>query len=463
VFDQFFDDYERDPVRFVREVLDVEPDPAQVEVLEAYAKGYRRIAVKSGHGVGKSTLAAWILIFFIITRFPCKAVVTAPTTAQLFDALFSELKHWINRLPPALQELLEVKADRVELKNSPESAFISARTSRAETPEAMQGVHSTHVLLIADEASGVPEKVFEAGSGSMSGASACTILLGNPVRSSGFFYDVFHKLSRDWKTFTISCLDSPRVSESYCREMASRYGIDSNAYRIRVVGQFPLADDDTLIPMELIEHAMTREVEPTPTSPIIWGIDVARFGQDSCCLVERKGNTVTQVRVWSKRDTMQTTGLVKLEWDTLPPDQRPVEIMVDSIGIGAGVVDRLRELQLPAIGINVGESPSIAGQYLNLRSELWGKAKAWMEARDCKIPNNERLSGELAACKFKITSNGKIQIESKEEMRKRGFPSPDAADAFVLTFAGVAAIATHGRGPNSSWDKPLKRNLAGVV
>jgi len=462
-FDQFMDLYKADPCSFVREVLGAVPDPPQAEILMAVAAGSRRVSVRSGHGVGKSTVASWLMIWFLITKFPAKVVVTAPTTAQLYDALFAELKRWLTCLPLVLQELVEVKAERVELKSAPAEAFISARTSRAEQPEALQGVHSDHVLLIADEASGIPESVFEAASGSMSGHHATTILLGNPVRSSGFFFDTHHKLRPHWKTFVIPCASSPRVAPEYIEEMKVRYGADSNAYRIRVLGEFPRGDDDTLIPMELIELATMRDVEPVPGAAVVWGLDIARYGSDSTVMLQRKGNVVTSILRWSRLDTMETTGRVKLAWDTLMPSERPVEILADVVGIGAGVVDRLRELTLPVRGVNVGEAPSIKGTHYNLRAELWADMKAWFERRDCRIPKNEHLISELAACRFTIPSDGKLRIESKDDARRRGYPSPDTADALMLTFASTAATAMHGWAPGSPWSKPLNRNQAGIV
>ena len=145
--------------------------------------------------------------------------------------------------------LLTVKSDRVELMAAPSEAFISARTSRAETPEALAGVHSENVLLVVDEASGVPEKVFEAAAGSMSGHSATTILLSNPTRSSGTFFESQTRMASSWWTRRWSCVDSPLVSDEFVDEMRARYGEDSNAFRIRVLGEFPMADDDTIIPV----------------------------------------------------------------------------------------------------------------------------------------------------------------------------------------------------------------------
>jgi phage terminase large subunit len=460
----FIKTYRDDPVAFVKDVLGIEPDVWQAEFLDAIAKGHRRISVRSGHGVGKSTTASWAMLWYLLTRYPVKVVVTAPTSAQLYDALFAELKRWVKELPPALNQLLEVKQERVELRSSNTEAFISARTSRAEQPEALQGVHSDNVMLVADEASGVPEAVFEAAAGSMSGHSAVTILLGNPVRSSGFFFDTHNRLRGEWWTRRVSCVDSPRVSDAYVAEMASRYGEESNAYRIRVLGEFPRSDDDTVIPMDLVESALHRDVQANPKAPTVWGLDVARFGSDSSVLCKRKANLVTEPpRRWRNLDLMQLTGAVKAEYDACLPEDRPLEILVDVIGLGAGVVDRLRELGLPARGINVSESPAMGQTYRNLRAELWYKAKAWLEKRDCKLPNDEDLVAELVTVRYKFQSTGKIQIESKDDIRKRGLASPDKADAFVLTFASDAGVAIHGTSFSSPWSKSIRRNVPRIT
>ena len=463
-FVEFVNRYRKNPVLFVREVLNTTPDPWQIEFLNHIAANNRRISVRSGHGVGKSTAAAWAMIWYLFLRFPVKIVVTAPTSSQLYDALFAEVKRWVKVLPQTLQDQLEVKQDRIELKDANNEGFISARTSRAEQPEALQGVHSENVMLVADEASGIPEQVFEAAAGSMSGHSAVTLLLGNPVRSSGFFFDTHNRLTQDWVTMKVSCEDSPRVSAAYIDEMKSRYGEESNAYRIRVLGEFPRSDDDTVIPMELLEMAMARDVSPSAHAPIVWGLDVARFGSDRSALCKRQGNAILEpIKTWKNLDLMQLTGAVVAEYEVLMPSQRPREILVDSIGLGAGVVDRLRELNLPARGINVSESPAMGTTYRNLKAELWHKAKAWLEARDCWMPKDELLVAELATVRYSFTSSGKIQIEGKDEIRKRGLASPDRADAFCLTFAGDAVIGAYGSSASSKWSQPLRRNIPRVA
>ena len=460
-FEEFVREYRDDPVKFVVEVLGAKPLPYQAEFLQAIADGERKMSVRSGHGTGKSTSASWAMLWYVLLRFPNKVVVTAPTSGQLFDALFAELKRWINELPPQLKPMLTVKSDRVELAAASSEAFISARTSRAETPEALAGVHSENVLLVVDEASGVPEKVFEAAAGSMSGHNATTILLSNPTRSSGTFFESQTRLAGSWWTRRWSCVDSPLVSDEFVDEMRMRYGEESNAFRIRVLGEFPMADDDTIIPFHLVEAAINRDVVVDEAAPTIWGLDVARFGTDKTVLAKRQGNVITEVNGWQGLDLMQTVGRVKAEFDGLPMSIRPKEIMVDVIGMGGGVVDRLRELGLPVRGINVAESPSMGDTYTNLRAELWFKMRGWLEQRGAKLPRDEQLIAELSTIRYSFMSSGKMKAESKDEMRKRGLPSPDFADAVCLTLASDAATAIGGRA--STWGKPLRRNLKGVA
>ena len=453
--------YVHAPALFVEEVLGVKPLPYQAEFLEAIASGERKISVRSGHGTGKSTAASWAMLWYFLMHYPNKVVVTAPTSSQLFDALFAEMKRWINELPPHLQSVLNVKSDRVEHTSAPSEMFISARTSRAETPEALAGVHSEHVMLVVDEASGVPEKVFEAAAGSMSGHNATTIMLSNPTRSSGTFYESQTRMASSWWTRRWSCVDSPLVSDEFVDEMRLRYGEESNAFRIRVLGEFPLADDDTIIPFHLAEAAQHRDVQISEETSVVWGLDVARFGTDATALCKRQGPVVTELRAWRGLDLMQTVGRVVAEYEALPDSRKPREILVDSIGVGSGVVDRLQELELPVRGVNVAEAPSMGETYLNLRSELWFKCKGWLEDRSCKLPSNDQLIAELTSIRYSFTSSGKMKAESKDEMRKRGLQSPDLADALCLTMASDAVTALSGK--FNAWRGEIRRNLRGIA
>lgn len=455
--------YRDDPVAFAREVAGIEPDEWQVELLDAVAApAIRRISVRSGHGVGKSTGVALAAVWHVLMRVPSKTVVTAPTSSQLFDACFAEMKNVAKRLKPPFDNLLELKSDRIELKSHPESTFISCRTSRAEQPEALAGVHSPSVLLIADEASGIPSSVFEAASGSMSGHSATTILTGNPTRNTGFFYDTHNRLRDDWYTMHVSCVDSPRVSEDFVEDMKRRYGEDSPAYHVRVLGNFPPSEEDTVIPVSLIEHAMANDIKVHEDTIAIWGLDVARQGGDASVLAKRQGPVIHPLTVWRNLDLMQLTGAVKAEYDAMPPSKRPAEIIVDSNGFGAGVLDRLRELGLPARGLNVSERAMAKDTYLNLRAEIWFKMKMYLEGMDVSLPRDDALYAELAAPRYHFTSAGKLQVESKDSMKKRGVASPDRADAVALSLANDHTTMAFGTSSAGSWNRPLRRGLSVV-
>ena len=459
-YEQSIEQMRADPTLFVEGMLGASPDTWQSEVMAAAAAGSRGISIRSGHGVGKTSVLSWLALWWISTHYHAKVVITAPTAAQLNDALLPEAKAWLKQSPKAFRELFNVKSDRIELITDPERNFISAKTSRAEQPDALQGVHADHVLLICDEASGVPEQVYESAGGSMSAHHATMVLAGNPIRSTGYFYDTFHKLADRWETFHVSCVDVPRVAREYIEECRLRYGEESNTYRVRVLGEFPKGDDDTVIPQELVSDAISRDIEPTQFGPTIWGVDVARFGADASALCKRKGNAITEpIRLWRNLDTMQLTGAIKAEYDSCL--EKPTEIFVDAIGLGAGVADRLRELNLPAYAINVSESPAMGHHYLNLRAELWYKAKSWLEGRNVRLPRDETLKTELTTLRYTYTSSGRVKIESKADLKRRGVASPDSADAFVLTFASEAGTAMGGRSGRSMGK--IRRNLVGVV
>lgn len=467
-FAEWLERYAPDPVLFAEEVFGFTLQDWQKEALQAYGRGQRHISIRSGHGVGKTTTLAIATWHHGLTRYPQKTVMTAPTSAQLFDALWAEVKSLYAKLPIALQELFIVKADRIELASDPAGSFIAARTARAETPEALQGIHSDNVLLIGDEASAIPEPIFEAAVGSMSGPTAVTFLAGNPTRTSGTFFETHHKLKDRWFTMKVSCEDSTLVSKDFIEDMVHRYGgRDSNQFRIRVLGEFPLADADAVIPYEMVDTAQDREIKVAFDTPVIWGLDLARSGNDRSALAKRQGaKLLERVNFWSEPDLMVTVGRVKREYDNTPASMKPIAIMVDAIGIGAGVADRLRELGLPSRAVNVSESAALNERYANLRAELWFRAREWFESRTVTMPKDDRqqnLVEELTGPSYKFTTSGKYQVEGKADMKRRGVRSPDLADAFCLTFAHNAGVALFGNKATNSWSKPITRGGVGYA
>lgn len=457
-FRKFIDTYRDDPVAFAEDVLRMDLLDWQKQFLRAVARGERRISVRAGHGVGKSAACSIVIVWFMATRYPQKTVITAPAAGQLFDALFPEVKRRFAELPPGIRDLFEVFTDRIELKADPDLSFVSAKTSSVDRPEAMAGVHSENVLLIFDEASGIPEAVYGAAAGSMSGHSAITILIGNPTRNSGTFFSTHHEMRANWFTMHVSCIGNRLVTEDFINETRDRWGEGSTEYRVKILGEFPLADDATFIPAELVDAAMSRDVALDPLAPLIFGVDVARFGDDRSVICKRRGNVVLEFKVLRQRDLMAVTGWVAAEAML----DKPSEINVDSIGIGAGVADRLREMKFNVRDVNVAEASALNPQAHRLRDDLWMQARDSLNQRALKLPKDEELRAELCAPLFGYHSTGKIKIEAKEDTKKRLRRSPDKADAYCLTYAGQGALVG---GRVSSWipGKPIQRTIRGIV
>lgn len=423
-----------DPVRFCRDALGVTPQAWQIEALELVAR-HDRVAIRSGHGVGKTALLAWLILWFLITRRPVRIPCTAPTSHQLGDVLWSEIAKWRRRLPAEHSAQLSVTGEHVYRADSRQECFAVARTARRDQPEAFQGFHGENLLFVVDEASGVDDAIFEVGEGAMSTPGARAVLAGNPTRTSGYFFNAFHKDCDAWKTLRVACADSSMVAPRYAAGMARRYGADSNIYRVRVLGEFPTSEDDAVIPVELCESAVHRDVEPLAERRIIWGLDVARFGADRTALAKRRGNVLLEpVRYWRNKNLKASADEVAKEYDACEDAERPFAIMVDSIGYGAGVADILRSMGLPARDVNVGNASETL-RYDRLRDELWWRAREWLETRTCVLPDDQDLIAELTLPKYSFTHDGKIKVESKDDMKKRSVRSPDLADAFCLTLA----------------------------
>lgn len=422
------------PALFAKEALGASPTDQQWEASKAIVER-KRVSIRSGHGTGKSAFMAWSVLWFVSCYFPCKIPCTAPTAHQLNDVLWAEIAKWHRKLKeriPQLGEMFSWSSERFYLTESPNESFAVARTARPENPEALQGFHSENILFLIDEASGVPEVVFQVAEGALSTEGAYVIMAANPTREDGYFHSSHHKMRDRWAALHWDGEDSPMVSKQYVDDMRHKYGVDSPIYQVRVKGNFATAADG-VIPLALCISAQQREVKQF--GEMIWGLDVARFGDDSTALAKRWGNTQFEpTKEWFGKDTMQTAGLIKMEYDSARI--KPLAINVDVIGIGAGVVDRLKELGLPVRGVNVAEASSVSDKYARLRDELWFKGREWLAGLDVKLADDDALIAELTTLKYGILSNGKIKVESKEDAKKRGIASPNRADAWLMTFAG---------------------------
>jgi hypothetical protein len=435
-----------------------------------------RLAVASGRGIGKSALVSWLILWMLSTRLGSTTIVTANTEQQLRSRTWAELgkwltlainSHWFTKTATTIKpDGWFEEALKRDLKIDTGYYYAQAQLWSEENPDAFAGIHSSYgVCLIMDEASGIPAPIYSVSEGFFTEPTEnrfwCTF--SNPRRNTGPFYESFTSKRKFWNLEQIDSRTVEGTDQKLFQTMLEQYGEDSTVARVEVRGEFPNADDDSVIPMELARNAVDRDVALTTKAPIVWGLDVARFGGDNSALCIRQGNTVLEIKTFKSMDLMQLCGAVKNLYDDSTVIEQPQEILIDVIGLGSGVVDRLAEQNLPVRGVNVAEAPSTKKNYLNLRAELWFAIKDWLVLRNCRLPNDDELVSELAAPSYKYTSTGKIKIESKDEMKKRGVKSPDKADALALTMASSAASFSGGENfLGYNFKKPLTSRIIRV-
>jgi phage terminase large subunit len=443
--------YIRDPNAFVREVLRVEPDAWQETALDALAN-HKRVAIRAGHGVGKTALEAWAVLWFLSTRpFP-KVPCTAPTRQQLTDVLWAEIDKWRSQSP--LKAYFDWTRTRVSLIGQESRWFAVART--ANRPENMAGFHEDHLLFVIDEASGVDDRIYETIFGALTGADNKLLLCGNPTRTSGVFYEAFHRDREHYFTMRVSALDSPRTDKATAEYLAKKYNPDSDVYRVRVLGEFPRAEPDTFIPLELCEAAVRRECEISETDELHIGVDVARFGDDETVIAARVGNKLVGLWPYTKQDTMVTAGyVIRHARDAMMQYNRTEAVIkIDDDGVGGGVTDRVNErvreegLPFRIVPCHNGGKANDDEHYENWGTEAWAQFRDLLQEGAPVLPDDDKLMAQLSTRKYRMTSKSRIALERKDDMKKRGLPSPDRADAVVLAFANVVT-----RDPWTEWLK----------
>ncbi|MCX4276059.1 MAG: terminase B [Candidatus Gastranaerophilales bacterium] len=441
--------YANNPTAFVKDIIKATPDKEQTKILESVAKN-QLTTVRSGHGVGKSTVEAWVVIWFLLTRpFP-KIPCTAPTQHQLFDILWAEISKWIRNNPILQKDLIWTK-EKVYIKGYPEEWFAVART--ASKPDALQGFHAEEVLYIIDEASGVDDKIFEPVLGALSTSGARLLMCGNPTQLSGFFYDSHHKNRASYTTFHIDGRNSSRVSQDFVQTIIRMYGEDSDVFRVRVAGEFPLQEEDIFIPLSLVEHSIMTEYS-IPQKPTLLhiGADIARFGDDKTVIGYKANEKVTFYKKRRGQDTMKTADDIVLLGEQLVQKYQPTEpipIKIDDGGVGGGVVDRLRQIKrnqperfwwMEIYPVKFGQRIQHK-HYYDSTTYMMAVVKKLLQPYDEQgnpkpieliLPNDDDMAAQLSGRKYFLTENSKIKIESKKEMKKRGRPSPDEADCILL-------------------------------
>lgn len=444
------DFYYDHPAEFLEDMLDMECDNWQTMVAADVANA-PKVAVKSGQGVGKTALEAGLIIWFLVCRPYSKVIATAPTMQQLYDVLWAEIAKWLDT--SKVKQLLTWTKTKVYMNGDSERWFATAKT--ATKPENMQGFHEDHMMIVVDEASGVSDPIMEAILGTLTGADNKLLLMGNPNRIEGVFFDAFNKDRDKFKTHTVSSRDSKRTSKDNIEMLESKYGKDSDVCRVRIDGQFPKGALDSFISLETVELACSslnklEQADVDAAQILHVGVDVARFGDDKTVITPRISTKVFEFRKYVKKSTMETAGNVLMcckEYMKKFPQLKNCIVKVDDSGVGGGVTDRLKEvikverLPIKVIPVNNGESAT-DDYYFNLGGQLWGQVKELLEvnfsnnmqgkAVEIELPNDSEMIKQLSVRKYHMTSKGKIQLESKDDMKKRGLGSPDVADSLAL-------------------------------
>ena len=456
--------YAGDPCGFFRDVLGFDPWDAQIEIAEA-VRDHDLVAVRSGHKIGKSSIAAGLVLWWACTRDNARAVATAPTGRQVRSVLWREVRALYRRAKRrgyTLGEIFKVpERGFVREGGDYESEVFGFST---DDPDQFSGISGAHILYVVDEASGVEEAIFEAIHGNRAGG-AKVLLLGNPTRPVGSFAQAFK--SPDWIRIHVSSARAANHNDARQRrglppikglattrwisERARVWGVDSAVYQIRVEGEFATQGTDAVIPVGFVAAAQRRASEVVADGVLQVGVDVARFGDDDSVIAPRRGRRILPLTAIHGQRTNEIAGAAIAAAKSLRTADEAgrgvkVRIAVDVIGVGGGVADTIREsistsrgtlAFLELIEVDVAEAADDNEEFYQLRDELWFSLRTWLEEGGALPADDIALETELVAPTYKFDSRGRRKVSSKDDLRELLDRSPDRADAVVLAVAPV--------------------------
>lgn len=443
------------PYRFARDYVDWPKGEKitkyQADVMRALVRE-KRAAVRGPHGLGKSALAALLVLWFAVSRdlagINWKVLTTASAWRQLASYLWPEIHLWARRLrwDKLGREPFDPRTEllNLTLRLSCGQAFAGA----SDDPALLEGAHADSILVVFDEAKAIPAGTWEALEGALSGhGEALALAVSTPGAPSGVFYDIHAKKVgyEDWWVRHVSleeAVSAKRIKPSWAAARARQWGEQSAVYQNRVLGEFATGDETGVVPLEWVEASNDRwrawkdsGESPGPITDL--GVDVARSGTDRTALALKHADVVSEVRTFARADTMTTTGYVAGILDATPS----IVPVVDVIGVGAGVVDRLREMRFwrtQAFNASAGTSRKDAtGElgFANCRSAAWWRVRELLDPSanpTLALPPDDQLIGDLIAPRYSVTSAGRILIESKDDIKKRIGRSTDSGDAVVM-------------------------------
>ena len=418
-----------------------------------------RMAVSSGRGIGKSALVSWLVIWMLSTRIGSTTIVSANSETQLRSVTWAEITKWLalslnshwfevsaTRVMPAkwLTELVER-----DLKKGTRYWGVEGRLWSEENPDAYAGVHNFDgVMLIFDEASGISDAIWAVAAGffTENTPNRFWMAFSNPRRNTGYFYEAFNAKRDFWRNKVVDARSVEGTDKAVYEQLIQEYGPDSVQAHVEVYGEFPSAGDDQFIPVYLVDDATQRPRYKDASAPIIIGVDPARFGADATVIAVRQGRDLNVIKRYRGDDTMEIVGRVIEAIEEF----NPTLVVIDEGGLGAGIVDRLKEQRYKQVkGVNFGNKSTKPIMYGNKRAEMWGNMREWLQT--ASVPTDKLLKSDLTSPKVKPDSKGTIFLEGKKEMKARGLASPDAADAIAVTFA-------YPVGTRTPVDKQIRRS-----
>ena len=434
--------YRDDPVGFCREVLGVESEtrrsdgtPYQFEVLQDLAD-FDRVGVRSGHGTGKTCADAWAILWFLLTRPLSRVVVLAPEfTRQVKAVIFSECRMWVNRAKMDLP--LEVLASKVRVHGAGDEWSAQGMSSGGD-PSRIEGWHAQGgLLLIVDEMKGVSADAFDAVQGALTGEDAKVMVTSVPGGAGvGPFWNIFEKGKKRWKLHHFSSVDSTRVTKEWVEEHTEMWGRGTPLFETRVEGNFADVGEGVLFPIHLIERSQQNVLEAG--KDVTLGVDVARsVAGDLNAIAVARGGKIDRIITFHEADTMK---VVERVVRTVSETGAKL-IRVDVGGVGAGVVDRLKELRHKVEAVPFNGRANEPERFKNVRAEMYWNLRERMELEHGdkngvslpnKPPMSELLLADLSAQRYEFTLSGQIQLEGKDDTRKRAGHSPDRSDAVAL-------------------------------
>lgn len=433
-FAKFLDEWRINPVQGVRDLFGAEPTLQQIDLIRESWRPHTRVAVSSCTGAGKTTVIAWLTFLFLLTQEDCRILVTSPSFQQLNRVYQAELRKWRGQMNSKIADMFEITRERVVCTSRTKVQEAHIVTASAENKESLQGGHAGNYVILADEASGIEESTFDVLLRTLStGTGGRFILTSNPTRSVGRFYDIFHRDLSGWSKLYFQAFDCPHIAPGFAAEMEETYGLDSDHYRIGVLGEFPRVTASQFISADVVDRCLTELLAPGSyiNFPRIIGADIARFGDDETIFVCRQGPKILDIKRMKGHDTMEVSEALFSYQSTWAAQT----VFIDSIGIGAGVFDRCKQLRMPVREVMGSHKSTKPMEYFNMRSQLWGEMRHWLN-NGADIPDNvEEMRSQLLGMTYGYTAKMQLALTTKKDIKRAGLKSPDIPDAIALTFA----------------------------